>query len=626
MGLFDHFPYTNVHELNLDWIMEQLLTLKTTIEQFVSINALKYADPIQWNITKQYEKNTIVIDPLTGTAYISVQPVPSGVAITNTDYWTVVFDLGSFVVRAAKNFTDKFEEETTLTATFPSNVNDWIIWGDVLYRVTAPIIAGDQYVIGSNIEHFTAEDVIGHIQDLNTIDKSNLVAAINEVLQTLIDTCGDLNDLNTVDKTNLVAAINELDSKIFLTPEDFGAVGDGVTDDTAAVQAALDTNENVLCKNTYLITSNIYIKHIGNIDEDRRQSIFGGGKFLMDNAQFEGYATKNGGVNFIDIMFEGVDRTSTTPAFFPSDYTIRMDFIRCKFTNFMYAIKADTSHANPSLGWVQELHLRNCIIIDCDYGVYINGNCWELIFNETRFNTITYNGIHFGDNCTISNCSILRNCMEICDTAIRVANIINNMIIEGNYFEGNNACVSLAFMWNATGVANALHIDNNFIYGSNLHPNTIVIRWSFINVTAQMSSEEIIPVYILNNFYNPTDYPNPLIQIKDGTPASHTLYIKTENILGLNKDYFHQYDWHYLIYTYQPDDSINAGNWRLVASAATIFADADQNYISEYYPIMRYGTKSAIPYRDMNNGNLMIYFTQNVTPSDKFTIYYFYKN
>ena len=214
MGLFERFPYTNFHELNATWIIEQIVELKTTIEQFVSINALKYADPIQWNITTQYEKNTIVIDPLTGTAYISVQPVPSGVAITNTDYWTVVFDLGSFVVRAAKNFTDKFEEETTLTATFPSNVNDWLIWGDVLYRVLSPIIAGDQYVVGSNIEHFTAEDVIGHIEDLNTTDKSNLVAAINDVIVMAFAVTGDLDDLNTTDKSNLVAAVNELYTEI----------------------------------------------------------------------------------------------------------------------------------------------------------------------------------------------------------------------------------------------------------------------------------------------------------------------------------------------------------------------------------------------------------------------------
>lgn len=182
MGLFERFPYTNFHDLNLTWILNELKTLEHTINEFVSINALKYADPIQWNIVTQYEKNTIVIDPLTGTAYISVQPVPSGVAITNTDYWTVVFDLGSFVVRAAKNFTDKFEDETTLTATFPSNVNDWLIWGDILYRVISPIVAGDQYVDGSNIVHFTAEDVIGHIQDLSTDDKNNLVAAVNELV------------------------------------------------------------------------------------------------------------------------------------------------------------------------------------------------------------------------------------------------------------------------------------------------------------------------------------------------------------------------------------------------------------------------------------------------------------
>lgn len=216
MGLFDHFPYTNVHELNLDWIMEQILTLKTTIEQFVSINALKYADPIQWNITSQYEKNTIVIDPLTGTAYISVQPVPSGVSLTNTDYWTVVFNLGSFVVKASKNFTSRYELETTLTATFSSSINDWLVWGDTLYRALTNITAGDQYVVGGNIASFTIEDVLGHIQDLDTTDKSNLVAAINELVQAIINEAnrvdnitGDLDNLSTTDKSNLVAAINE---------------------------------------------------------------------------------------------------------------------------------------------------------------------------------------------------------------------------------------------------------------------------------------------------------------------------------------------------------------------------------------------------------------------------------
>ena len=231
MGLFDNFPYTNLHELNLDWILRALKDLEKTIEQFVSINSLKYADPIQWNITSQYEKNTIVIDPQTGTAYISVQAVPAGVALTDTDYWTVVFNLKNFVVNAAKNFTTRYEEDTTLTATFSSAAGDWLVWGDVLYRALVNITAGDSYVDGGNIQQITIEEIkdeiyaiLGNLTSLNTTDKSNLVAAINEVLldvsnevsdrQTAINSInnaiGALASLNTTDKSNLVAAINEV--------------------------------------------------------------------------------------------------------------------------------------------------------------------------------------------------------------------------------------------------------------------------------------------------------------------------------------------------------------------------------------------------------------------------------
>ena len=178
MGMFDHFPYTNFHELNMDWILQVLKEIEKTMDQFVAINSLKYADPIQWNIVRQYEKNTIVIDPLTGTAYISVEAVPSGVALTNEDYWTVVFDLGIFVTRAAKNFTNRWEKDTTLTATFPTSVGDWLVWGDTLYKALVNITAGDQYVIGSNIEHFTMEELYNdHVSEF-TLKILNIMGSI----------------------------------------------------------------------------------------------------------------------------------------------------------------------------------------------------------------------------------------------------------------------------------------------------------------------------------------------------------------------------------------------------------------------------------------------------------------
>ena len=143
--MFNLYPYMNLNDLNLDYILNAIREMRYEVTNFVSINAIKYADPIQWDITRQYEKNTIVINPITGTAYISVAPVPSGVALTRPEYWTVVFDLGSFVTKAAKNFTDHYEESTTLTATFNSSIGDWLVWGDVLYKALVNITAGDAY-------------------------------------------------------------------------------------------------------------------------------------------------------------------------------------------------------------------------------------------------------------------------------------------------------------------------------------------------------------------------------------------------------------------------------------------------------------------------------------------------
>lgn len=226
--MFNQYPYLNLNDLNLDYLLNEIKRMYNDVTNFVSINAIKYADPIQWNITSQYEKNTVVIDPLTGTAYISVAAVPSGVALTRTEYWTVVFDLGSFVVRAAKNFTTRFEEATTLTATFSTTAGEWLVWGDTLYIANVNITAGDSYVVGGNIRRITIEevkntiiqlindnydtivDMIGILDDLTTTDKTNIVAAINSLKSEI----GNLEDLNTTDKSSLVAAINENASNI----------------------------------------------------------------------------------------------------------------------------------------------------------------------------------------------------------------------------------------------------------------------------------------------------------------------------------------------------------------------------------------------------------------------------
>ncbi len=100
MGFFDQFPYTNFHELNLDWLLNQMKQLGTAFEDFVKSNKLKYADPITWDITKSYNPNTIVVDG--STAYISLQRVPAGTPIGDTNYWLAAFDASGYNALAAQ--------------------------------------------------------------------------------------------------------------------------------------------------------------------------------------------------------------------------------------------------------------------------------------------------------------------------------------------------------------------------------------------------------------------------------------------------------------------------------------------------------------------------------------------
>lgn len=115
---WNKYPYSNLHDLNLDWIVAKIKDQEETIKTFINVSTIKYADPIQWNITKQYEANTVVVDPATGVAYISTKPVPSGIALSNTDYWTVVFDLDAL-------FSDLEQEMEDFKTDVNNDINDF---------------------------------------------------------------------------------------------------------------------------------------------------------------------------------------------------------------------------------------------------------------------------------------------------------------------------------------------------------------------------------------------------------------------------------------------------------------------------------------------------------------------
>ena len=244
MAFYDKFPYTNFQEINLDKLIIKMLQLELEQKEFINNNVIKYADPIGWNITTQYEANTVVTD-VNGNAYISSQPVPAGVNITNTDYWSKIGNFDA-LYKDIKDAITTTDEGAGTTATAARAVNDLVWLQDKLVIVTSPMIPGDSYVIGSNCEYTDIDDEL-----------KKVFTGMNTLTQYVDDSVQDAKDY--VD--DKIQALPE-----FPTPEVFGAKGDGITNDTAAFQALLQhcIQNDVKCyipNKDYILDENILFDH-----------------------------------------------------------------------------------------------------------------------------------------------------------------------------------------------------------------------------------------------------------------------------------------------------------------------------------------------------------------------------
>ena len=87
-GFFAKYPYTDFHEMNLDWAIKEIAQLRVEFDDFAHVNSLKYAG--EWDITKSYSAFSVVDDQ--GFGYMALKPVPPGTQINDTEYWLMVVD------------------------------------------------------------------------------------------------------------------------------------------------------------------------------------------------------------------------------------------------------------------------------------------------------------------------------------------------------------------------------------------------------------------------------------------------------------------------------------------------------------------------------------------------------
>ena len=285
-------PYTNFHDLNLDWIIEVLNEFNTKLTNFVSLATIKYADPIQWDITSQYEANTVVVDSH-GNAYLSVQPVPSGVSLDRTEFWTKIGNFDELWADVKKAITPN-DEGHSHTATAARAVND-LVWVDgALVRVTRAMLAGDAYVPGSNCVSSSTNEVLHYLvtalnaglsaeqtaredadNQLQTAIEAEQTARENAIeaeqtarenADTQLQTAIEAEQTARENADNgLQNSIDQLQQDVknvldYANVKNYGAKGDGSTDDTIAFSTAIASGKDLFIPDgEYIITGAINI-------------------------------------------------------------------------------------------------------------------------------------------------------------------------------------------------------------------------------------------------------------------------------------------------------------------------------------------------------------------------------
>lgn len=153
-------------------------------------------------------------------------------------------------------------------------------------------------------------------------------------------------------------------AELHVTPEMYGAIGDGVADDTEAIQAMLNDTDcsRFCCRGTYYVRVNTLNVTRGNL------TVYGGGTFVVDAVEEISHLFCFNGVT--GVMFDGVNFTATlgdkTRAYAIAIHLQGVSNVviqNCNFENFDYDVKIDRhdNGANTNIR-IEKCNMENSLM------------------------------------------------------------------------------------------------------------------------------------------------------------------------------------------------------------------------------------------------------------------------
>ena len=302
----------------------------------------------------------------------------------------------------------------------------------------------------------------------------------------------------SVDGVQLVGADPRLISDGFgdiVSVKDFGAIGDGIADDTVALQNAITSNRNIFFPaGNYLITS--YIDVIGNSIK-----LFGVGKNskIISNNLYNMIWLK--GVNHV--MFENLSFESTYSnsienvyGLISSSNTVLQNvlFNKCTFSAPLANVNAIKIVAETSN------FAENIKVIDCNFE-----NIWRM-------------GVEFQNH--------------VADTVVRYKNVT----IENSYFNNIGTIGGYGYSISLSGYGSNCHISNNIfsavVLGVELvgASNTTIAFNKFVSFNATGTSFSFTGALPMNS--------NRIIGNIMQAPALSNIRIRNQNDLAMQSNYF----------------------------------------------------------------------------------------